>query len=364
MSARAASCRNKRRGIVRRALLTAFLIGLVIFPLQAQKETFMFALTGDIMMGTTFPDSIHNTHLPPNDGQDLLKAALPLLQRADFTAGNLEGPFLERGGRPKPCKDSTLCYIFRTPPHYVKNLHQAGFDFVSLANNHINDFGPEGVRTTRQTLKEAGIACAGVKGVCTTTTLKRNGLTVGVAAFGHNAITPNLNHLETVRKTVRELHERCDLVVVSFHGGSEGAQARHVPHAPEQCFGEERGDVCAFARACVDAGADVVYGHGPHVVRAVELYKNRLIAYSLGNFCTPYRISLSGRSGYAPVLTVTTTRDGRFVEGRIHSFVQYRGKGPQPDSTHRAAREVATLTQEDFPQTPLTLSADGRIRRK
>ena len=364
MSARAAYFPTKPIRILRRAALSVFLLHLTTNNILAQRETLTFAFTGDIMMGTTFPDSIHGTHLPPEDGKKLLAAPLHLLQKADFTAGNLEGTLLEQGGRLKAHKDSALCYAFRTPPHYVKHLQRAGFDFVSLANNHINDFGAEGLRSTQKTLKAAGIAYAGLKGLCETTIVERNGIRFGIAAFGHNAVTPRLTDLKKVQHTVRELNRRCDFVIVSFHGGGEGNKFCHVPRETEYCFGENRGDVCAFARACIDAGAHLVYGHGPHVVRAVELYKNRLIAYSLGNFCTPYRVNLTGKSGYAPVLTVTTTRNGKFIEGRIHSFVQQRGKGPQPDTRHRAAREIAELTRQDFPETPIHITDDGRITRK
>lgn len=110
--------------------------------------------------------------------------------------------------------------------------------------------------------------------------------------------------------------------------------------------------------------ADVVFGHGPHVVRAVELYKEHFIAYSLGNFCTPYGMNLLGISGYAPILELSLTRDGRFFAGQLHSFVQRRGVGPQPDFQHRAAKEIKRLTALDVPETPLIISDYGLIKHK
>ncbi len=363
MSAHAASCRISPKNLIRILLIPSMLMP-GIQTLQAQPDELTFAFTGDIMMGTTYPDSLYQTHLPANNGKELLKAPLDILRQADFTAGNLEGTLLEQGGSVKESKDPNLHYAFRTPPHYVDNLLEAGFDFVSLANNHSNDFGTEGLRSTQKTLKKAGIAYAGLKGLCETTVVTRKGIRFGIAAFSHNALTPHLSHLKKVRHTVSELRRKCDYVIVSFHGGAEGTKFTRVPHSREYCFGEDRGDVCAFARTCIDAGANLVYGHGPHVVRAIELYKDRLIAYSLGNFCTPYRINITGRSGYAPVLTVTTTRDGKFVKGQIHSFIQQHGRGPQRDKTHRAATEIAELTQQDFPQTPVLFSPDGHITRR
>ena len=128
--------------------------------------------------------------------------------------------------------------------------------------------------------------------------------------------------------------------------------------------GEDRGSLRSFAHFCIDAGADVVFGHGPHVARAMELYKEHLIAYSLGNFCTPYGISLSGISGYAPLLEVKLDSAGRFSGGRIHSFLQVRGQGPRLDSKHLAAQEVCRLTQLDCPQGLLQISDEGVLRRK
>ena len=120
----------------------------------------------------------------------------------------------------------------------------------------------------------------------------------------------------------------------------------------------------AFAHFCVDNGADVVFGHGPHVVRCVELYKDRFIAYSLGNFCTPYGISIMGKSGYAPVIEVSTDRQGRFRSGRIHSFIQRKGDGPRRDTANLAAKEIRNLTRTDIKDSRLEIENDGAIKVK
>lgn len=195
MSARAAYSPTKPTLFARHAALAVLLLFLATNGIQAQRKTLTFAITGDIMMEMTFPDSINGSHLPPDDGNNLLSAPLSLLRNADSAAGNLEGPLLEQEGRLKPCKDSTLCYAFRMSPRYVKHLQQAETDFMSLANNHINDFGTGGLRSMQKTLKAAGISYAGVKDVCETTVVKRNGIRFGIAAFGRNAVTPRLTDL-------------------------------------------------------------------------------------------------------------------------------------------------------------------------
>lgn len=320
-----------------------------------------FALVGDVMMGTTFPDSIHGTHLPPEGGKHLFDDIKAITQRADIAAGNLEGSFLKGPGKRRPMRNPNTYFIFRMPPQMVGNLTDAGFDFMGVANNHINDFGQPGRTSTVKTLHDAGLSTAGLRGVCEKAILERKGLKIGITQFGHGGNNLDVNDLSELRRVVGELRGECDIVVVSFHGGAEGKDRTHVPHKPETYVGERRGDVARFAHAAVDAGADVVFGHGPHVPRAAELYKDRIIFYSLGNFCTPYRMGLTGVSGYAPVAEVTIDGKGRFVEGKIHSFIQQRGKGPRKDSMNAAARLMRRLSAEDFPASKLVIGDDGTL---
>ncbi|MCB1843069.1 MAG: CapA family protein, partial [Halioglobus sp.] len=127
-------------------------------------------------------------------------------------------------------------------------------------------------------------------------------------------------------------------------------------------YGEPRGDVVRFARLAIDAGADLVFGHGPHVVRAMELYKDRLIAYSLGNFATYYGISVSDLKGVAPILMAELDYQGRFIEGRIHSTLQVRPAGPQPDPAQKAMRLMRDLSQSDVKDQRLVFSSDGSLQ--
>lgn len=323
---------------------------------QPRPRTLEVALTGDIMMGTTYPSE----QLPVREGRQLFVDVAPLLQRADLAFGNLEGALCDGGETHKKGKNS---YAFRTPTKFAPRLSEAGYSFLSMANNHANDFGPSGLQSTMKSLDSVGIRYAGIAGMCETAMLEHDGLRIGVCAFGHNSYTLEHTDLDLVGRILRKLVAESDLVVVSFHGGGEGRGFRHLPYGKEICYNENRGSLRELARFCIDHGADLVYGHGPHVVRAVELYKNRFIAYSLGNFCTPYGMNLSGVSGYAPVVTVCMLEDGTFLNGKIHSFIQYPGKGPRKDKTLRVAHEVKTLTEQDVPETPLRISEDGTIMR-
>jgi hypothetical protein len=111
----------------------------------------------------------------------------------------------------------------------------------------------------------------------------------------------------------------------------------------------------------IESGADLVIGHGPHVVRGMERYKERLIAYSLGNFATYYGISVAGVKGVAPILLTTLDGNGKFVTGEIISTVQLRPAGPSIDDEQRALYLIRGLSAQDFGQSGLTFAPDGRI---
>ena len=318
-------------------------------------DTLTVALTGDIMMGTTYPRPM----LPPSDGALLFSDARSILRSADIAAGNLEGALCDSGETRK--KVSQNVYAFRMPERYASLLADAGYDFVSMANNHAHDFGDAGVISTEKALDGAGIKYAGLHGRATAAYIERGSVTYGFCAFGFSPYTQSLQDTANVRTVVENLRANADIVIVSFHGGAEGAASSHLPDSTETFLGENRGDLRAFAKLCVDCGADIVYGHGPHVPRCVELYRGRLIAYSLGNFCTPYGINLSGVSGMAPILCARISHDGRFLGGKIYSMKQSRGTGPRHDATSAAARRIKALTDEDAGGGGLTIYSDGRI---
>ena len=341
------------------SLLCVFATSAFAQKTKADKELISIIGTGDIMLGSNYPS---DAKLPIHDGRELLRHVKDILKDADVTFGNLEGCILNSGGNVKACKSG--CYFFRMPERYVNYLVDAGFDVMNIANNHMGDFGAPGRTNTVKTLREAGLHHAGLEGVCETATFEINGVKYGFCGFAPNSGTVKITNIPYAKKLIGDLKSRCDIVIVSFHGGAEGKAHNRVTRQTETFYGENRGNVYDFAHAAVDAGADVVFGHGPHVVRAVELYKDRFIAYSLGNFCTSGDFSISGISGYAPAIKVFIDKDGKFTEGQIFSFLQKDKTGPQPDSNNSAAVEIKRLTELDFPETNLKISNDGAISRK
>ncbi|HMG89418.1 MAG TPA: CapA family protein [Chryseolinea sp.] len=320
------------------------------------KDTITVIGVGDIMMGTNYPEN----KLPENDGSFLMKDVETHLRDADITFGNLEGVLLDSGGTPKTCKDPKVCYAFRTPVSYVKNLVSAGFDVMSLANNHAGDFGETGRQSSMRTLDSAGIEHAG-QIVKKFVLFEKDSIKYGMVAFAPNSGCVNLNDLDGARQLVAHLDSICDIVIVSFHGGAEGAQYQNVPRINELFHGENRGNVYAFSHAMIDAGADIVFGHGPHVTRAIEVYQDRFIAYSLGNFCTSRGISVNGVNGLAPIIKVYTDPTGRFYKGLIIPTYQTYGTGVRVDPQNQVIKKIQELTKKDFPESKIQIAENGLI---
>ena len=323
-----------------------------------KPDTLTIAMTGDIMMGTTFP----SRQLPANNGANLFDDTKPILKRADLAVGNLEGTLCDGGTSTKGTGPHS--FAFRTPTSYAPLLTDAGYDFLSMANNHANDFGQTGIESTERCLNEQGIKFSGIAGRTQYAVVERNGVRYGLCAFGHNRYTMKHADLSLVKTIIEQLKQKSDIIIVSFHGGAEGRDKGHLPQGTETFLGENRGALRDLAHFCIDNGADVVYGHGPHVTRCVEVYKDRFIAYSLGNFCTPYGMSLSGVLCHAPVVEIKISSDGKFLSGKIHSFTQQRGIGPRRDATNSVARNMADLSRTDVPQSQATVDAEGNIKRK
>ena len=340
---------------------------------------------GDIMMGST---SINDSFLPPNDGRDMLKEVTPILSDADITFGNLEGPMLE-GGRSDKCASSSParktndvyvaptptpvpgktpakkpigCFAFRVPTRYGAYLKDAGFDVLNLANNHAGDFGEQGRASTRKVLDELGIKYAGGdKDRFSTAYLEVKGVTVAVIGFDHNPVSPNVNDLEEARRLVAAARKRAQIVIISFHGGAEGEGAQHVPRQTEMLGSEKRGNLPLFAHTVIDAGADLVLGHGPHVLRGMEMYKGHLIVYSMGNFATYGMFGLKGATALTAIFDITLNPDGSFAGGKIIPAKQIGRGGPVLDDTGAAIRKVKELSLADFGSLAPAIADDGIV---
>jgi poly-gamma-glutamate capsule biosynthesis protein CapA/YwtB (metallophosphatase superfamily) len=309
------------------------------------------AAVGDTMLGNT-------PELPPEPATYLDPVAGEL--QGDVVFGNLEGTLTEVAESPK-CEGAKpgSCYAFRAPPEYAGYLAGAGFTLMSNANNHSADFGEAGLGETVEALHAAGIEQTGLPGEITV--VKAGGRRVAFVGFAPYAYTNSLTDLEAARVLIEEADAEADLVVVAIHAGAEGSDAQHVSGAEEEYLGEDRGNAEEFAHLAIDAGADLVLGSGPHVLRGIELYKHRLLAYSLGNFCGFHNFATEGALGESVVLHLTLAPGGAFRSGRLASLRLVEAGQPVPDPSGEAAATIAALSAEDFGSSAIQVAPDGRL---
>ncbi len=337
------------------------------------------AFVGDINLGTaTLPDGV-----PPDAGRGLLDRARPSLS-GDLVVGNFEGVLADTGTSVKclvrvprsknrrarkqqPADSFTTrrnCYAFRTPTALAPRLTEAGFTHMNLANNHANDLGSAGRTSTERILDSLGIRLYGPLGMIAVDSVRRGDsvTAVGLVGFTTYPYAYDLLDIERSAAVVDSVRPLVDLLIVTFHGGAEGAKAVHTGVAAESLGTEPRGDLRRWARAVIDAGADAVIGHGPHVLRGIEFYRNRLIAYSLGNFLTYRGFNLAGPLGVTGVLQLEFTGEGTLKRARLVPMIQIPRQGPVPDPDRQALDLVRRLSAEDFGATAAVVTESGEIR--
>jgi hypothetical protein len=277
---------------------------------------------------------------------------------ADVVTGNLEGTLATSGSSKCGGPGGGDCFAFRAPQRYAHGLRRVGFDVLNMANNHAHDYGDIGLAQTRDAVRAAGIVPAGLNGQIST--LRVNGAKLAFVGFSPYTWSWPLNEPGAVASVVRSAAAQADLVVAFFHGGAEGADRTHVPFGTETAFGENRGNLRLFAHAAIDAGAGIVLGSGPHVIRGIERYRDRMIAYSLGNFAGPNTLGTGGTTGLSGILRVKLTDDGDVLGGRWIPVRLERPGVPRFDPSHASTRLVRSLSASDFGRR-FPIFSNGRI---
>jgi poly-gamma-glutamate capsule biosynthesis protein CapA/YwtB (metallophosphatase superfamily) len=315
------------------------------------RRTLSVAAVGDTMLGST-------PALPPSPSAYL--AAMHAELQGDIVFGNLEGTLTDIASTPK-CGGASggSCYAFRTPPSYARHLAAAGFTVMNDANNHSYDFGSAGLDQTVAALHDAGIAQTGLPGQVTV--VKAGGEKVAFVGFAPYSLTANLLDLPAAHELIRRAARRAEIVVVAIHAGAEGSGAQHVTGAEEHYLGEDRGNPRKFARMAVRSGADLVLGSGPHVLRGMEIYRDRLIAYSLGNFSGFHNFATEGDLGASAILHVTLDPGGALRSGRIASVRLVDAGRPIPDPSGEGAGLIRRLSREDLGKGAVRIGGKGRI---
>jgi hypothetical protein len=298
-------------------------------------------------VGDTTPGSMYG--MPPNGGRALFGSLRPLLSKPDLMIANLEGTYSTPG--PSKCEGGSTgaCFAFQAPPSYARVLGWSGIDLVNVANNHSNDYLTRGFQQTQQALKKVGVAYAGLPNKVTIVNVR--GVRVAVMGFSPYPWSAPLNDIPVAAKLVRRAAAEADVVIVLMHAGAEGSDKIHTPYGSEYAFGEDRGNVRAFAHVMVNAGADLVLGSGPHVIRGIERYKNHLIAYSLGDFAGWRNFGLGGNLSLSGLLTVKIDKTGRILGGRWLSLYLAPPGVPTVDRSHASLKLVRSLSATDFAHT-------------
>ena len=316
----------------------------------APTGTFTFSAVGDVMMGST-PNL-------PRDGGSRYFSRVASSIHADVALANLEGT-LSTGGSSKCGVGSISCFAFHTPPSYARWLRLAGFTILNLANNHAADFGPAGQQETLAALARQRLRHTGRPGEIAVLTV--HGIRVAVIGFAPYPWAQSLTNITAAKRLVARARKRADIVIVTMHAGAEGVSHQHVRPGTETFLGENRGNPLTFAHSVVDAGAGLVVGSGPHVLRGVEWYHGRLIVYSLGNFGGYGAFVLRGPLATTAILRAEIRADGRIVAARLVAARLIGAGVPVLDPSGAAYPLVRSLSKADFGSAGATVSASGRI---
>lgn len=314
-------------------------------------QPFRLAWGGDVTLGSSYGN-------PPDAARGLLAAVAPELRTADVGAVNLEGTLGSAGASKCGGGGGGNCFAFQAPAANAAGLTAAGVDVVNLANNHAFDFGAAGMAATIRALDAQRVAYTGRPGEIRVLRLPH--ARVAFVGFSSYHWSAPIGDLGAVRALVSAAAQRANVVVAFIHAGAEGADKVHTPDHDEIAYGENRGNARAFARTAIDAGADLVVGSGPHVLRGIELHRGRLIAYSLGNLAGYHNFGIGPMTGMSGLLQVRLGPDGTFMSGGFTSL-RLSGAGiPYRDPSGAAAHLVTSVSRQDFGAFGVTVSG-GRL---
>lgn len=260
--------------------VTYILLGIIILAGCIQivnsysSKSAALTAVGDILLDRGVERTIER-----NGFDSIFSDTKNILRQSDITFGNLECPLSKRGS------PSNQKYTFRAHPKYASMLKQAGFDVLSIANNHSMDYGNKALSDTIDALKDADILPIGYSKNRMTAVkpqiINKNGIKIGFLAYNDvpfydvdkmpNGLTINNVNMNTIANDIKAAGKLCDIQIISFHWGIE--YMKYPTNRQRQ-----------LARLCIDSGADLILGHHPHVLQPTEIYKGKTIIYSMGGF--------------------------------------------------------------------------------
>lgn len=337
------STKNKKSCNLLFVLLKLLSVSILYYNFLYTTDFIIIKSVGDVMLGSVTPKPVLPTNL------DIFDKISSYLSGADIVLCNLEGSFITENMIPEKYKlNKKQTFVFGMPVNLSELLIKLNFNVISFNNNHVMDYGKTAYEFTQQVLSYAGLHCATKEKFAT---IEVKNLKIAVVAFSFTGGVYSIHNISRAKNQIVKIKQQHDIVIVSFHGGAEGEQAMNTKDQTEYFLGENRGNVIKFAHAVVDAGADLVVGHGPHVLRAVEVYKNKLIAYSLGNFLTYGNFNLEGNRKYSGILEVQLNSNGELIKANFIPTLQVYPGIPMYDDKKNAIHILNSLGKTDFPNT-------------
>jgi hypothetical protein len=300
----------------------------------------------------------------------LLAPLRPLVADADVVLLNIEGAIGQGPVAERKCSpNSTNCYAFRQPVSAARALRELAPEAIvvgNVANNHSRDAGSAGFAQTARHLWRAGVRVTGADTLATRV-VTLAGDTLAVLGFHttDDGLIPDARELGAVYRHVARAVQRYGTVIVTMHLGAEGAGAQRTRRETEVFLGRyDRGNPVAFADTVFAAGATLIIGHGPHVLRAGEWRDGRLVLYSLGNLLTygPFNNKEPTNRGAVACVTIDSAR--HVSEAELRSTVQDAPGVLRADPSERAVAIVDSLSALDFPRTGVRVFPGGLIGRR
>lgn len=328
-------------------LIAVFVTSLFIAALWLHKynkkskntNTIVIGLAGDVMLGRMVNEWLQK--VPPTY---VWGTMLPALQKNDLNIVNLECAITAyQEAVPK-------VFNFKTDPKNVAVLKQGNIHMVSLANNHIRDFGDTGLEDTLSILKKNNIAFAGagmnIDQAQQAAMVKKHGINIGMIAFTDNEpdwiatkTTPGINYITigdhaTAQAVIKRARPHVDILIASLHWGP------NMRERPTQAFID-------FAHFLIDEGVDIIHGHSAHIFQAIELYKNKLILYDTGDFVDDYMVTPALRNDLSFLFLVHATKNGleKLELIPMHIDMMQVNKASAADATW-ALERIKALSQE------------------
>jgi hypothetical protein len=327
---------------------------------------------GDVMLGSNLDTAWARRarRLMPFTGvlpspDSLLAPLHDLVADADVVLVNVEGA-IGNGPSGRKCRPrSTRCYAFRqevAAAGALRRLAPRAQVVGNVANNHAADAGAAGLEHTVAYLRDAGVEVVGADTLPALVPLP-DGDTLAVLGFSTFSVGADARDLAAVRRHVAWAATRYRRVIVSVHMGAEGVGAQRTRDASEQFAGEDRGNPVAFGRAAVEGGAAIVFGHGPHVPRAIEWREDALVVYSLGNLLTFGPFSLAEPMNRGGFVCATLSGQGGVLSAELRATRQEAPGRAVADGSGRVGMLVDSLSALDFPLTGARV-VDGQLRRR